>query len=69
VRFEQVDPPSIPRREVIDELYAAIVDGAPPLHDGAWGRATLEACLALRESASARRDVVLTRQVGLPAGR
>ena len=69
VRFEQIGPPSIPRREVIDELYAAIVDGAPPLHDGAWGRATLEACLALRESASARRDVVLTRQVGLPAGR
>ena len=69
VRLEPIAPPSIPRREVIDELYAAIVDGAPPLHDGAWGRATLEACLALRESAHARRDVGLTRQVGVPAGR
>jgi phthalate 4,5-cis-dihydrodiol dehydrogenase len=68
-RFEQIAAPSFPRREVVDELYAAIVDGASPLHDGAWGRATLEVCLALRESASARRDVVLMRQVGVPAGR
>ena len=69
VRFEPLAPPSIPRREVIDELHAAIVDGVPPLHDGAWGRATLEACLALRASAQARRDVLLTRQVAVPAGR
>ncbi|HEX3464718.1 MAG TPA: Gfo/Idh/MocA family oxidoreductase [Candidatus Elarobacter sp.] len=41
---------------VVDELVAAI-HGTPPLHDGAWGRATLEATLALARSARERREV------------
>jgi DNA-binding MarR family transcriptional regulator len=38
----QLDPlpmPKIPRVEVIDELYDAVVMGQPPLHDGAWAMA------------------------------
>src|SRR4029453_3122381 len=38
--------PKAQRAEVIDELHAAIVEGKPPRHDGEWGAATLEACLA-----------------------
>ncbi|HEY6135512.1 MAG TPA: Gfo/Idh/MocA family oxidoreductase, partial [Rubrivivax sp.] len=49
--------PPLPRYEVIDELHAAIVGGTPPLHDGAWARATLEVCLALLQSAREGCDV------------
>jgi phthalate 4,5-cis-dihydrodiol dehydrogenase len=51
--------PPLPRYEVIDELHAAVVDGAPPLHDGAWARSTLEVCLALLQSAREGRDIEL----------
>jgi phthalate 4,5-cis-dihydrodiol dehydrogenase len=51
--------PPVPRYEVIDELHAAVVDGVAPLHDGAWGRATLEVCLAILRSAREGRDVEL----------
>ena len=30
-RLDPLPPPSVPRAEVIDELYAAVVDGTPPL--------------------------------------
>lgn len=52
-------PPKVPRFEVIDELHAAVVHGAQPLHDGTWARATLEVCLALLQSAHEGRDIVL----------
>ena len=51
--------------EVIDELYAAMVGGEPPLHDGRWAMATLEVCLAMLQSAREGRDVVLSHQVGV----
>src|SRR3954469_12692086 len=43
-RFEPIEPPSVPRAQVIDELYAAVVDARPPLHDGEWAMATMEVC-------------------------
>lgn len=55
--------PTVPRSEVIDELYAAVFDELPPLHSGEWGRATLEVCLAIVESARRRREVKLSYQV------
>ena len=60
--FEPLPPPDVPRAEVIDELHAAISGTAPPLHDGAWGLATAELCLALLESARTRREVPLHHQ-------
>jgi phthalate 4,5-cis-dihydrodiol dehydrogenase len=44
---------------VIDELYAAVVDGVPPVHDGRWGTATMTAALALVESARTGREVAV----------
>jgi phthalate 4,5-cis-dihydrodiol dehydrogenase len=44
---------------VVEELVAAVLDGTPPLHDGRWGRATVEASLALLRSARERREVML----------
>ena len=67
IRMEALAPPVIPRVEVIDELYTAIVKAQAPLHDGRWGRATVEMCLAILESARTGREVVLEHQV--PVGR
>lgn len=63
--FEPLPPSPVPRVEVIDELHAALVDGKPPTHDGPWARATLEASLAILESARLQRDVKLGLQVAL----
>jgi predicted dehydrogenase len=57
--FVPLAPPAVPRGSVIDKLYAAVRQGVRPLHDGAWGRATLEVCLALRQSATSGREVQL----------
>jgi phthalate 4,5-cis-dihydrodiol dehydrogenase len=60
-------PPRIPRSEVIDELYDAVVHGKPPRHDGEWAAATLEVCLAILRSGRESTDVPLTGQVALRA--
>ena len=62
-RLDPLPPPHIPRAEVIDELYAAVVHGTSPPHDGAWAMATLEVCLAMLQSARAGHDVSLAHQV------
>jgi phthalate 4,5-cis-dihydrodiol dehydrogenase len=66
-QFDALPKPEIPRAEVIDELYSAIVGGLPPLHDGQWAMATLEVCLAMLQSAREQRDVTLRHQVGVPS--
>ena len=62
-RLDPLPPPAVPRAEVIDELYAAVVNGTPPLHDGAWAMATLEVCLAILQSSRESRDIALAHQV------
>jgi phthalate 4,5-cis-dihydrodiol dehydrogenase len=62
-RLEPLPPPTVPRAEVIDEVYRAVIDGEAPLHDGPWATATLEVLLAMLRSAREGRDVTLTRQV------
>jgi len=52
-----------PRELVLDELHAAITGGAAPVHDGAWGMANLEICVAALESARTGREVELRLQV------
>jgi phthalate 4,5-cis-dihydrodiol dehydrogenase len=64
-RLEALPKPTVPRAEVIDELYAAVVDGRVPLHDGRWAMATLEVCLAMLRSARDGREVVLTHQIAV----
>jgi phthalate 4,5-cis-dihydrodiol dehydrogenase len=65
VGLDPVPVPAIPRAEVIDEFYGAVVEGRPPLHDGEWSRATLEICLAIRDSSQAQAEITLRHQVGL----
>jgi phthalate 4,5-cis-dihydrodiol dehydrogenase len=44
------------------EMYEAVVEGKPLLHDGRWAMATLEVGNAIVESARARREIILTHQ-------
>ena len=60
---ENIAPPHIPRAEVIDELIDTVQLGKPPVHDGAWARATTEACLAILQSASDNAECLLHHQV------
>jgi len=57
--LEPLPAPKVQRAEVIDELYAAVVDGKPPLHDGEWGTATMEVCLAILRSAREGKEIAL----------
>lgn len=47
------------RTSLIDELCSVVLDGAAPLHDGNFARATVEACLAIHDSSRQRREIVL----------
>jgi len=55
------------RRAELQELYDAVVLNKPVFHDGRWGMATLEVCLALMESARERKEIMLTHQVPVAA--
>jgi phthalate 4,5-cis-dihydrodiol dehydrogenase len=53
------------RRAELQELYDAVVHGTPLWHDGRWGMATLEVCLAIMTSARERAEVRLEHQVAV----
>jgi hypothetical protein len=53
--------------KVIDELYEAVANDRPLVHDGRWGEATLEVCLAILQSSRERREIALHHQVPSPA--
>jgi len=62
-QLERTPLSALPRGELIEEFCDACLLGAPTRHDGAWGMATLEACLALLDSSRSGREVALRRQV------
>jgi phthalate 4,5-cis-dihydrodiol dehydrogenase len=51
------------RREVLDDMHAAIRLGRKPIHDGRWGKATVEVALAILRSAREGREIALEHQV------
>jgi phthalate 4,5-cis-dihydrodiol dehydrogenase len=53
------------RGNVLDDLAAAIRTGQKPVHDGRWGKATLEVALAIQASAREGREVMLEHQVAV----
>jgi phthalate 4,5-cis-dihydrodiol dehydrogenase len=53
------------RGNVLDDLAAAIRTGKKPVHDGRWGKATLEVALATQTSTQEGREVELKHQVGV----
>ena len=58
-RLEALPPPGLPRAEVIDELYGAVVEGRAPLHSGESAMATLQVCLAMLESSRQGKEIFL----------
>jgi phthalate 4,5-cis-dihydrodiol dehydrogenase len=54
-----------PRDLVLDEFAAAIRGRAKPVHDGRWGLANLEVCLAVIESSRRGAEIELKHQVGI----
>jgi phthalate 4,5-cis-dihydrodiol dehydrogenase len=58
-RFDKLPAPRIPRAEVIDELYGAVVEGREPLHSGEWAMATLQVCLAILDSSARGKEIHL----------
>jgi phthalate 4,5-cis-dihydrodiol dehydrogenase len=65
-RLDALPRPAVPRAEVIDELYAAIVEGRAPPHSGEWALATMEVCLAILRSAREQKEVTLQNQIAWP---
>ena len=65
-RLDPLPRPEVPRAEVIDELYGAIVEGRAPLHGGEWALATMEVCLAILGSAREQKEVALQNQIAWP---
>lgn len=53
------------RAAELGDLYAGIVHGQRLFHDGRWGRATLEVCLGILESARTHAGVDMHLQVAL----
>ena len=51
-----------PRELVLDEFHDAIRGTAPATHDGRWGLANLEICLAAIASSESGREVMLSEQ-------
>lgn len=47
----------------MDELYEAVVNGKPLVHDGRWAMATLEVSSAMVQSSRERREIRLQHQV------
>jgi phthalate 4,5-cis-dihydrodiol dehydrogenase len=58
-------PGWIGRANVLSDLEAAIRTGEEPVHDGAWGKATLEVALAIQASAREGREIRLRHQVAV----
>ena len=48
---------------VIDELCDAVINDREPVRNGRWGKATMEASLAVLKSAQTRQEEILTHQV------
>lgn len=51
------------KMNVLDELYESVIRNKPVVHDGRWGKATMEVCLALLQSGKERREIFLSQQV------
>jgi phthalate 4,5-cis-dihydrodiol dehydrogenase len=56
-----------PRHLVLDELYDVLTRKRPPIHDGRWGLANLEVCLAAITSSERGCEIELQHQVPLPS--
>jgi phthalate 4,5-cis-dihydrodiol dehydrogenase len=50
----------------LEEFYGAVTEGKPITHDGRWGLANVEVCLAILESTRERREIFPHHQIPSP---
>jgi phthalate 4,5-cis-dihydrodiol dehydrogenase len=63
-RRETPIPPGAHGREAeMRELYDAVINGKRAFHDGRWGEATLEVCLAILDSSARHEEIQMSHQV------
>ncbi|MPZ38060.1 MAG: gfo/Idh/MocA family oxidoreductase [Rhizobiales bacterium] len=55
-----------PRDLVLDEFHDAMTGARPPVHDGRWGLANLEICIAAIDSSQSGQEIALKHQVASP---
>ena len=55
-----------PRDLVLDEFHDALTGRRKPVHDGRWGLANLEVCIAAIESAQTGQEITLRHQIAAP---
>jgi phthalate 4,5-cis-dihydrodiol dehydrogenase len=74
IQYDQMGPmkiniergPGMPgRHQVLDEMGRALRLGRRPIHDGRWGKATLEVALAIQQSAQEGREITMQHQVAV----
>jgi phthalate 4,5-cis-dihydrodiol dehydrogenase len=53
------------RHNVLDDMRASVLEGKKPLHDGRWGKASVEVALAIMRSSRENMDVLLEHQVAV----
>ncbi|UCU94963.1 Gfo/Idh/MocA family protein [Hydrogenophaga taeniospiralis] len=66
VRLDAIKVPSVPRSEVVDELWSVARNGALPVHSAIWSTATMEVCLAILESSRTGGAIILGHQDSTP---
>jgi phthalate 4,5-cis-dihydrodiol dehydrogenase len=55
-----------PRDLVLDEFHDALTGRRKPVHDGRWGLANLEVCIAAIESSRTGQEITLRHQIAAP---
>jgi len=55
-----------PLKVELEDFYTAVTEDRPVPHDGRWGKATLEVCLAILRSSRERREISMAHQVPSP---
>ena len=55
-----------PLKVELEDFYKSVTEDRPVLHDGKWGKATLEVCLAILQSSQNKREQLVVHQVGSP---
>jgi len=55
-----------PLKVELEDFREAVTNDKPVPHDGKWGKATLETCLAILQSSRERREITLSHQVLSP---
>ena len=65
-QFDALPMPEIPKVEMIDELYDAVMHSRAPVHGGESALAMMEVCLAILRSSREQKQILLIHQTGLP---